>query len=62
MDTQATGITLINTVEGNKSSFSNRDYSCAVLARNIQKMIGHPSNQTSLKIINNKLLPNCPIA
>jgi hypothetical protein len=61
MDTQATGITLINTVEGNKSSFSNRNYSRAVLARNIQKMIGRPSNRTFLKIVENKLLPNCPI-
>jgi hypothetical protein len=33
MDTNATGITLVNTVEGNKSNFSNIDYSrAAVLA------------------------------
>jgi hypothetical protein len=32
MDTEVTGIALVNTVEGNNSNLSNRDYSCAVLA------------------------------
>jgi hypothetical protein len=44
MDTQATGISLVNMVEDNKSNFTNRDYSRTLLARNIQKMIGRPSN------------------
>jgi hypothetical protein len=61
MDTHATGITLVNMVEGNKSNFTNCNYSRAVLARSIQKMIGHPSNRTFLKIVEDKLLQNCPI-
>ena len=61
MDTATTGITLVNTVEDNKSNFSNIDYSRALLARKVQKMIGRPSNRTFLKIIDNKLLPNCPV-
>jgi hypothetical protein len=32
MDANATGIALVNTVEGNKSNFSYIDFSCAALA------------------------------
>eukprot|EP00978_Attheya_sp_CCMP212_P038649 scaffold193426_cov40-Attheya_sp.AAC.1 len=38
-----TGAVLVNTVAGNKSNFSNIDYSRAVLARQIQTTIGRPS-------------------
>jgi hypothetical protein len=55
--TQATGIALVNTVEDNKSIFTNHDYSRALLVCTIQKTIGRPSNCTFLKIIKNKLLP-----
>jgi hypothetical protein len=56
------GVTLINTVAANKSSYTNRDYSRAVLARRIQKVIGRPSTRTFLKIVDNNLLPNCPVS
>jgi hypothetical protein len=61
MDTQDTGITLINTVEGNKSNFTNRDYSRAVLARKTQKVIGRSSTQTFIKIVDDNLIKDCPI-
>ena len=63
MDTSATGrgVALINTVADNKSSYTNRDYSRAVLARQLQKIIGRPSYRTFLKIVKNNLLPNCPV-
>jgi hypothetical protein len=61
MDASASSVALINTVADNKSSYTNRDYSRAVLARRIQKMIGRPSVRTFMKIIENNLLPNCPI-
>jgi hypothetical protein len=37
------------------------DYSCALLARNIQDTIGRPSPRSYLQIIDNNLLPNCPV-
>jgi hypothetical protein len=40
MNMDNTGVALVNTVEGIKSKFTNRDYSRAVLARKIQKTIG----------------------
>jgi hypothetical protein len=61
MDTQATGITLINTVEGNKSNFTNRDYSRAMLARKVQNIIGRPSDRTFIKIVDDRLIRDCPI-
>ncbi len=57
----AAGVTLINTVADNRSNYTNRDYSRAVLARQIQKMIGRPSTRTFISIVENNLLPNCPI-
>ena len=63
MDTNesSAAVTLIETVANNRSSYTNRDYSRAVLARQIQKIIGRPSTRTFLKIIENNLLPNCPV-
>jgi hypothetical protein len=46
MDTVETGTLLINTVEDNRLSYTNRAYFCALLARRIQKTIGRPSNPT----------------
>eukprot|EP00978_Attheya_sp_CCMP212_P017338 scaffold46123_cov48-Attheya_sp.AAC.1 len=56
-----TGAVLVNTVAGNKSNFSNIDYSRAVLARQIQTTIGRPSTRTFMNIIAKNLLVNCPI-
>ena len=61
MDAATTGTLLVNTVAENKSKYSNRDYSQAVLARKIQQTIGRPGTKAFMKIVSNKLLPNCPI-
>jgi hypothetical protein len=61
MDTAKTGTLLVNTVAQNKASYTNRNYSRAVLACEIQKRIGRPSTKASIKIVENKLLPNCPV-
>jgi Reverse transcriptase (RNA-dependent DNA polymerase) len=60
-DTAETSTVLINTVDDNKSKFTNRDYSRAVLARTIQKTIGRPSTATFITIVEGNHLPNCPI-
>jgi hypothetical protein len=39
----AKNFTLVNTVDNNKSNYTNRDYSRACLAHQIQKTIGRPS-------------------
>jgi hypothetical protein len=60
--TPATSTALvINTVDENKSRYSNRDYSRAVLARKLQKIIGWPSTRDYIKLVETKQLPNCPI-
>jgi hypothetical protein len=62
IDTSADAVTLmINTVDDNKSRYTNRDYSRALLARKIQDTIGRPSTRSYLHIIDNNLLPNCPV-
>ena len=61
MDTNANGTLLVNTVAENKSKYTNRDYSCAVLARQIQQIMGRPSTRSYRNIIDKNLLPNCPI-
>jgi hypothetical protein len=61
MDTATTGTLLVNTVAENKAKYTNRDYAKAELARQIQKRIGRPSTRAFIKIVEQKLLPNCPI-
>ena len=56
-----TEVTLVNTIDDNCSNYTNHDYSCAVLARQLQKIIGRPSTRTFTKIVENNLLPNCPV-
>ena len=53
--------TLVNTVANNKSKYSQRDYSRAVLARRIQKIIGRPGTRKFIEIVKSRELPNCPI-
>jgi hypothetical protein len=60
-DARKEGTLLINTVDGNESKYTNRDYSRALLARKTQKMIGRPSTSSFMKIVENNLLPNCPV-
>ena len=57
---------LFNTVgivqlDNNHYRYSSRDYSKATLARKIQRTIGRPSTRQFISIVNENLLPNCPI-
>ena len=54
-------VNLVNTVEDNRNKYSQRDYSKAQLARKVQKIIGRPSTKTFLSIVDNHLLPYCPL-
>ena len=55
------GTVMINTVANNKVGYTNRAYARAVMARNIQKMIGRPTTKEFAKIVDMNLLPNCPV-
>eukprot|EP00957_Ditylum_brightwellii_P117650 8974263-Ditylum_brightwellii.AAC.1 len=52
---------LVNIVEVNKNKYNPHDYSCTFLAQKIQAQISYPSLKTYLHIVDNNLLPNCPI-
>jgi Reverse transcriptase (RNA-dependent DNA polymerase) len=54
-------VSMVNTVADNRIKYSQRDYSQAQLARKIQKIIGRPSTKTYLSIVDNNLLPDCPV-
>ena len=54
-------VTLVNTVADNKAKYTSCNYSRALMVHNIQKIIGRPSTQAFIKIVNNNQLPNCPI-
>ena len=54
MDMSPKGTVLANTVAKNKSKYINRDYSRAVLACKIIRIIGHPIKRKFRKIIANK--------
>lgn len=61
LDIQNHAAMLVNTVDDNKSSYSVNAYSQALLARKIQIMIGRPSTKDFIRIVDQGLLPNCPI-
>jgi hypothetical protein len=51
----------VTTVEANKSKYTNRDYSRALLARKIQVLVGRPELKDFLRYIGSHSLPSCPI-
>ena len=52
----------INTVNDNRKNFTNNDYLRAVRARELQVMVGRPSDKDFIKILKTNGLPNCPIS
>ena len=52
---------LINTVADNQYKYSNKDYSQALLARKIQRIIGRPNTHQFISILNSNSLPNTPV-
>jgi hypothetical protein len=54
-------VTLVNTVDSNKSKFTVRAYTGAQLGRKIQATIGHPSTRTFMDIVSKNLLKKCPV-
>jgi hypothetical protein len=62
MDTEQTSNTvLVNTVEENKSKYTERDYQRALVARRLQNTIRHKSTADLLHIVKENLLKNCPV-
>jgi len=61
MDVSEDAAALVNTVAENKAKHTNSDYLRALLARRLQKIIGRPSLNTYLQIVEKKKLKNCPI-
>ena len=52
----------VNMVKGNKKNFTNNDYLRAVSARELQVMVGRPSDKDLIKILKGNSLPNCPVS
>jgi hypothetical protein len=52
---------LVNTVSENKARYTNAEVSRAEVARALQSKIGRPSTREFIQIVNNNLLPNCPV-
>lgn len=61
MNTVKQATALVTTVDGKKSKYTSRDYSTALYARQLQNILGFPSTRTYIKVIENKLLSNCPV-
>ena len=53
---------LINTVESNIEGFTRKEVDGARKARDLQMMLGHPSNQDFRSIVHANLIANCPIS
>jgi hypothetical protein len=55
------GMALVTTVADNKSKYPVHTYHQALLAWKLQTMIGYPTTHDFLKIVEQNLIPNCPI-
>jgi hypothetical protein len=55
------GCVLVTTVADNLSSYTNYDYCKADVARELLLKLGRPSVGDLIRIVQNKLLPNCPV-
>ena len=53
---------LVTMVTENASKYSNADHAWVLLAHKVQKIIGCPSTQDFIKIVENNILPNCPLS
>jgi hypothetical protein len=51
----------VNTVESNKSNYTERDYSQAKVAHKIQTLVGRPELKDCIRYLDGHSLPNCPI-
>ena len=58
---KSAAIVLVDTVEDNKTSYTNAEFDRAKQARKLQTTIGRPSTRDFIKIVSNNLLPNCPV-
>jgi NADPH-dependent 7-cyano-7-deazaguanine reductase QueF len=58
---QSSGTVLVNTVDENKSRYTNRDYQRALIARKIQNTVRRPLTRNFMNIVKQNLLKNCPI-
>ena len=64
LDTATTtnhAVLAVSTVEHNKSNYTDRDYSRAVLARKAQILVGYPELRDFLAYIDENAILNCPI-
>ena len=55
------GTALVTKVADNAHSYTNADYSQALLAHRTQKIIGHPSIHDYIWHVEHNLIPNCPL-
>eukprot|EP00934_Nitzschia_sp_Nitz4_P002894 Nitzschia sp. Nitz4//scaffold489_size5144//2753//5083//NITZ4_009231-RA/size5144-processed-gene-0.2-mRNA-1//1//CDS//3329552900//2884//frame0 len=59
--TQPDETVLVNTVEDKRDSYTDADYSRAVIARKLLIKIGRPSIKDFKHIIQSRAIPNCPV-
>jgi len=54
-------IVLVTTIEDKINKYSVREYSNAKKTRELQNILGRPSNQDLINYIERNMIPNCPI-
>jgi hypothetical protein len=52
---------LVNTVNQNKTRYTNAEVTKAEFARALQRKLGHVSRAEFIRIVTNNMLPNCPV-
>lgn len=60
LNTAKQSLALVTTVDDKKSKYTSCNYSAALSDRRLQNILVFSSTRAFLKVIENKLLPNCP--
>ena len=55
------GVVMVSTVADNKRKYTVADYTRATVARKLQIIMGRPSTKELLRLVDGKLLANCPV-
>jgi len=52
---------LVTTVADNQNNYTNKAYSCTLLARCLQRVIGQPSTKDLIRMMDNGTIQGCPL-
>jgi hypothetical protein len=60
-DTTDRAVVMVNTMEGNREGYTNRDFRSTKQARRALGMVGYPSENNFKRMVSSNMIRNCPV-